>query len=320
MRFVLYVGISVALLAVDRPIWADEPEVPMAPEAAKAAELVEFMRGKRFEPTGHHVEERWRNAVGEPLAQWCQRFLDDFRAQRNISHIEPVARAQRYGDPAFRPWQDRCPTLAMNGISEGKIYRDDRSTWGINEVDPQAETLWWGGMLPNYQFRVGAFKVFEVDVDNDAANGVETIFYSERFYWYWPVMAQREARPGLPPTGRNWNDLLPPETVPMNLLRNGETYAVLDLQQCRINNGHNIFGGAHGAAPSSERGLSGIIRYDGRNFLYDFNVGQAAMTQTEIDLGEAPRFGYSVSLSAVARIRERWDTAELCNFATALEP
>jgi hypothetical protein len=177
-------------------------------------------------------------------------------------------------------------------------------------------------MLPNYQFGAGAFKLFEVDIDNDPANGVETIFYSEHFYWYWPVMARREARPGLPPAERNWNDILPPETVPTDLLRDGETYAVLDLRQCRVNDQDDVVaGGGYGAAlPSGERSLSGIIRYDGRNFLYNFNVGQAAMTQTEIDLGEQPRFAYSVSLTAVARMDDRWDTERLCVFAPPLGP
>jgi hypothetical protein len=320
MRFARYVCLSLAFLAIDLPTRADEL-APIALEAAKAAQLAAYMRGKQFEPIEHHLEERWRNALGKPLPQWCQRFLDDLRTQRNVTHIEPMASAQRYGDPVLRPWQDRCPALAMNEIMEGKIFTRDRSDWGIKEVDPEAEKLWWGGVLPNYRFGVGAFKLFEVDIDNDPANGPETIFYSERYYWYWPVMARRDARPGLPPAGRNWNDVLPPETVSKDLLSEWETYAVLDLQGCEVNDTDDVVGGGgHGTGPSGERDLSGVVRYDGRNFLYNFNVEQAAQTQTEVDLGEPPRFGYVVDLAAVARVEGKWETAEVCSFATPHDP
>lgn len=321
MRFVPYVGMSLVFLAIGLSTRADEQLPPIAPEAAKAADLAAFMRGKQFEPIEHYLEERWHNALGEPLPQWCQRYLDDFRMQRNVIHVESAARAQRYSEPVLRPWQDRCPALAMNEIMEGKIFARDRLSWSIKDVDPEAEKLWWGGVLPNYRFGVGAFKLFEVDIDNDPANGLETIFYSERYYWYWPVMARREARPGLPPGGRNWNDILPPERVPADLVRKGQTYTMLDLQRCQVSNTDDIVGGGRdGMGPSGERSLSGIIRYDGRNFLYDFTVEQAAMTQTEIDLGEPPRFGYFVGLTAVARIDETWETGELCSFGTPLDP
>jgi hypothetical protein len=321
MRFALYFGISLAFLAIDLPTRADDQLPSIAPEAAKAAALTALMRGKRFEPMDHYVEERWRSAMGEPLPQWCQRFFDDFRTQRNVSHIEPLARAQRYGDPVLRPWQDRCPTLALNEISVGKILKSDRFKWGIKEADSNAEALWSGGMLPNYEFGVGAFKLFEVDIDNDPADGVETLFSSERYYWYWPVMAQRESRPGLPPVDRNWNDILAPETVPPDLIRSGQSYTVLDFRGCRVSSQNDVVGGgSNGTGPAGERSLSGIIRYAGRNFLYNVDVEQGAMAQTEIDSGEAPRYGYFVSLTAVARNDEKWETAELCEFGTPSDP
>src|SRR5262245_23755339 len=53
------------------------------------------------------------------LDAWCAALTVDFPAQRGIVHVEPVARAERYDDLAFTPWQDHCPTLSMNEIELG---------------------------------------------------------------------------------------------------------------------------------------------------------------------------------------------------------
>jgi hypothetical protein len=204
----------------------------------------------------------------EPPEAWCQRFLADFGAQSDaIVHIEPAARSTLYADPIFRPWRDRCPTIALN-----RQDWDDVLTPGKIE-DLRLSPLPGGGNYPEYTYGARNFRLYEADVDNDPSNGLEILFYAEGVYNHWEAVTALKLPIDAPSTERDWNDVLPPERVPNKLLRAIGKYNFVDLNECEVGDSRPMGISTRRAFYEPGQTYNGLIRYKSRVYIYEVFVG-----------------------------------------------
>ena len=168
---------------------------------------------------------------------FCQAFYEDFRQQRNIEHIQPIVKADRYDDPALRPYQERCPKLDFR-LSREFLVR------GI-DVSSLPEDYFEGDVgIPIYG--VGNFQLYKVDIDNNPEDGEELVFYYEG-----ERVEDRRLK---------WDGTL---TVDEITLPEARAYHVLDLDACKI-----IYGAGFNRGGSAKWTRNGIIRYKGKNAIY----------------------------------------------------
>ncbi|MCH7540822.1 MAG: hypothetical protein IH999_10575, partial [Proteobacteria bacterium] len=144
------------------PAWAAEAP---AGEAVKAEAIKRIMAGREFT-----LSESSDPAVCTPL-------LEAFQAQRGIEYVEPVARAERYRDPAFEPYRAMCPGWEFNRWHYSQIIS------ALDEMnlpeDQRQESLEATG---KHYFGTRNFKLYHLDLDGNPANGEEYVFYAERYY------------------------------------------------------------------------------------------------------------------------------------------
>jgi hypothetical protein len=132
-------------------------------EAAKSEKVKHILESKVMTP----------RPINKGSETFCNAFLDDFRAQRGIEFVEPAVHVDDYDHPALKLYRDRCPSLKMNirGIIEPR--------W-LDEIERLGKT--YDDVLNDLEYSGRAheatanFKMFEVDIDNDAKNGKEFVF------------------------------------------------------------------------------------------------------------------------------------------------
>ena len=66
-----------------------------------------------------------------PQAEFCQGLHDQVLAWDDVEILEPVLRANRYGDPKFKDWHDTCPGFFPHVFTEEETH-DFRVRYGSN--------------------------------------------------------------------------------------------------------------------------------------------------------------------------------------------
>jgi hypothetical protein len=235
------------------------------------------------------------NAGRPDWVDWCEQFDADFRLQRGIEFVEPVAKAERYDDPALQPWQRRCPLLAMNARTEIGPFtteiHDQRGLW----ISRLPQHMPDGSPMGDLQYGTRDFKVYEGDFDNDPGDygSRETIFFADSYYSYWDLLERDDRFPlTYPPLDRSWNDLMPPHEVPEALERNAwAEYRYLSfrsydsqLLDCETRTlftpASPYFWGRENHEMWPRHLINGLIRYRGQYYLFDLNWGIIAYPES----------------------------------------
>jgi hypothetical protein len=199
-------------------------------EADKAESIKQIMAKRTFEMSP---------VVRKNSKAFCEAFLLDFRLQKSIEFIEPVAKADSYDNPVWETYRRRCPDVPIfdSYECEPKIYD------AIMAEPPAERQRQWKTACRHYRGTAN-FKLFLVDINNNAQDGKEHVFYYER--------AQG-------PLNR--------PDAKLNYGNGG--YSVVDLDRCELK------GGAEAHDPYSyfyQRPLenySGIIRYNDKHYVFD---------------------------------------------------
>ncbi len=189
-------------------------EEPQATEAAKAEAVKRIMAGREFT-----LSESSDPAVCTPL-------LEAFQAQRGIEYVEPVARAERYRDPALEPYRAMCPGWEFNRWHYSQVGFADLDGFPADRREEILEAI------GNHYFGTRSFKLYRLDLDGNPANGEEYVFYAERYYLRSSVVPgylRIEKIPGQV----DWNDILRPEEVPDDAEFIDGGYTVLDFANCK---------------------------------------------------------------------------------------
>ena len=249
--------VVVALLAAS-PAFAQLEEP--AKDADHAKQIMEIMKGREFKLWGPAPYEK-------ELISLCRRLGEGLRTQTGITHIEPVARSKYYHDPVFRPFRDRCPGLELNGLlwPAGRMDPvEGPEATKITEEELEEFLRDWGLKL----FGTRNFKMYRLDLDGDASNGEEHVFYAERFYTLRKVVGLN-FRYHLLPRSIDWNDLMRPEFVEGLEYYSDGSFLPLDLDHCKrlrsfgVNDRYNL------REHPSVDAFSGIFRYRGRPYFYN---------------------------------------------------
>lgn len=271
----LYALICVGLLSVDLPATGADQSTT-APD--KAGVIRSVLRDLRSPALMAFITEDGTDLYRpREWVEWCERFGADFREQRWIDHVAPAAQSQRYDDPVFRPWQERCPLLAFNARGESWITRTlppgsrgDR----LRSLPPHMPD---GSEIVDYQYATRDFTLFEGDFDNDDYDqgGEEVIFFADAYYSYWEFIARDERFPlAPPPFDRNWNDIVPTEAVPADLSFDvGADYRLVDLYQCRTRRLEWVSSPYHLKGLQAVPYRNGLIKYRDQYYIYELEVG-----------------------------------------------
>lgn len=269
---------------------------PVAP--AREADKAAMIRALLHDAPPVEVYDFFDEVTGQPVSRpewvaWCERFDADFRLQRGIEYVEPVAKAKRYDDPVFRPWQDRCPLLALNARSISVV--PNRGTWKPRDrwVDALPTHLPDGSELQDLQFGTRDFKMYEGDYDNDPLdyNTLDAIFFADSYYSYWELLAEDERFPlAYPPLDRNWNELMPPHEVPDTIRRyiTGEyrylgydRYGGICLTATLFQPESPYYWARKDLESDARHLINGLIRYRAQYYLFDLQSGSLAQPETD---------------------------------------
>lgn len=187
---------------------------------------------------------------------FCRQFLADFRLQKDMVHLEPMAKADPYTAEAYRPYERNCPSMPRR----------------VSYYLPSNNTV-------RYTFGRRNTKLFEADFNGQADDGTEVIFYVEEVFKSFSYRDEGEQITG-------HGGLTDQEVESQYLLakkrrEKGEDYALTlgpggyryaDFEDCRMIEGFSI------ADPhfldydpdDPEAAVSGIVRYQGTYFGYDY--------------------------------------------------
>jgi hypothetical protein len=122
--------------------------------------------------------------------KFCRQFFEDFRKQEKIVHVQPIIQVSNYDDPALASFKAKCPKFRVAN-KEGDESSDPE--FGLNEtVGDQFGNLWQG---------TAHFKLYKINLNNDAKDGDEYVFYYDRLVPK-PVDPLEPVVPGSETSGR----------------------------------------------------------------------------------------------------------------------
>lgn len=202
-------------------------------EADKADGIKRIMAKRKFE---------MRPVVRKQNIAFCEGFVQDFQAQKNIEFIAPDTKADNYDDPVWQPYRRRCTNLASELFDS--YHCEPKIAQSIEALPKEQRDSHYKSSCRHYRGTAN-FKHYFVDINNNPNDGKEYVFYYER--------AQG-------PLNR--------PDAKLNYANGG--YWVIDLDRCELK------GGAEAHDPYSyfyKRPLenySGIIRYKDRHYVFDF--------------------------------------------------
>lgn len=209
---------------------AAQAQAPAKSDSENVERIRTIMANRNFETRAY---------VKHPNKDFCEAFLQDFRQQKGIEHIEPVSKAESYDDPVWQPYKTRCPDLELFE-SYGCLAEDAEYIATL----PKGEGVRYRRNVCEHFRGTANFKLYEVDINNDPAGGKEKVFHYER--------AQG-------PLNR------PDRKV---VLGNGK-YQIVDLGRCEV------VGGSETHDPYSYfyqrplKNYNGIIKYKGKHYIFD---------------------------------------------------
>lgn len=195
---------------------------------ARKQELIQLMRGLKLEPAAGSTN---------PL---CKAFLEDFRQQKTIEHIDPSIQTDNYEDPRLTPYKSRCPKLDFHKTLEPVGAAPHKAPL------PPGEEI----NEDNYNVYLDTrnLRLYELEMDDNPANGKEIVFYGE---------APKIVRSGG----------VPFPDGPIHNMHRGR-YRVIGLDRCSDLGGMGV---SELWTPSRIES-HGVIRYRGKNALYDLTV------------------------------------------------
>lgn len=95
-----------------------------------------------------------------PHSAHCLAVLEDLRAMRGFSFIEPILRTSSYDDPRLMKYRNQCPALALNKIVADPTEWEDRP----EEEQDAAKMAFYASR---------DFALYLVDIDNNLNTGNE---------------------------------------------------------------------------------------------------------------------------------------------------
>lgn len=172
--------------------------------------------------------------------KFCAAFLDDFTKQKGIEYIKPIVEVNDYNDPKLQDYFKQCPNKDFHKTAEISHARTLQEIAGKEQMLGRSlsdEELEEYGGIDFYATK--NFKLYKVNIDNDAKNGDEYVLYAEGFY----------------------NDIINRYTY--------GGYRIIDLQQCRFRGGVSSNDPFDYKNKKPIENYNGIIKYMGEYYVFD---------------------------------------------------
>ena len=163
-------------------------------------------------------------------AEICAGFLEDFKKQSGITYIKPIIEADKYEDPRFDPYKQQCPDFDWH---RGEVYLP--GVWDSVKDLPKEEQEKSGSI----SYATRNFRLYQVNINNNAADGKELVFYSEGY-----------VGPSLKPTGGN--------------------YLYLDVESCQTNGGVSTAATINSVTNNKTDNYSYIVNYKSQNYILTY--------------------------------------------------
>lgn len=179
--------------------------------------------------------------------KFCSAFLEDFKQQKNITHVQPVVEADSYNDPKLQTYFKSCQGKAFNKtyviyhpsmMAEATKAEDEARAEGKELSDEDWEEL---GGVPYIATK--NFKLYKVNIDNNMKNGDEYVLYAEGYY---------NEESGLYFYGG---------------------YTIVDVKKCTTDGGTNTNDPYDYKKNIPLDNHNGIVRYKGRCYVFDLGEG-----------------------------------------------
>lgn len=225
--FILFIG----LLGISTNAWQET-----------FVSATENQNDERKEVDQRAIKEIMANGTFKAYIQdsqkFCSDFLKDFSQQKNISHIKPIIEVDNYEDKQLQAILRKCPHNEFNITYV--IYHPSMMN-ELVEAEKRGEKITSKDMeaLGGVRYEATkAFRLFKVNIDNDAANGDEYVLYAEGYF---------------------------------NKERNAylfNTYTVIDLKKCEDDVRAYVGSPDDIKNKSNAKNYNGIIRYRGRNYIF----------------------------------------------------
>ena len=203
--------------------------VPVPPpyfekEADKAAFILKAIKNNTFSV----VKTAFEN--DKPF---CTQFLEDFRTQFGIEHIEPTVRSDPYEASVFEPYLGNCRALDIRKRSYSP--RPDFEIFSYGRRDA---------------------KLYAEELNNNVSDGKELVFYADEFVRVYGEELPKE---------RVDEELAYLDGIDLGIELEShfsKRYDLVNTQKCLV--GPSV---AYGAGDGS---VSGLIRYGGKPFIYRY--------------------------------------------------
>lgn len=163
----------------------------------------------------------------EGAGEFCRSFCRDFQTQTEMEFVKPVIQTDNFQYPALEEYKKKCPGLELNATV--------------------------GDQFGNLHYGIRHFKLYQVDINNQPADGKEYLFYFDT------VVTSKEALEALQD----------PRTRDLQETYGGGTFYWVDFERCEIRGGAPVdqFGGFSKGAAS----YNGIVRYKGKHHIFDLS-------------------------------------------------
>jgi|GEM_PF-5844113 len=176
---------------------------------------------------------------------FCSAFLEDFKQQKNIEYIQPIAEVDNYNDPKLQAYFKKCPNKAFDKTT---VIYHARTLEEIAQEEQRLGRLLSEEELKEYggfEYRATKnFKLYKVNIDNNAKNGDEYVFYAERY-------SKEEST--------DYDD---------------GGYIIVDLDKCKTDGAVNTKDPFDYTKNIPLENYNGIIRYKGKYYVFDLYEDQ----------------------------------------------
>jgi hypothetical protein len=203
--------------------------------------------------------------------KFCAAFLDDFTNQKGIEYIKPNVEVDNYDDPRLQEYLKGCPSRNFHKVTDYHSH----TLQAIVDTEQSLGRALSEEELKEYDvidfYATKNFKLYKVDIDNDAKNGEEYVLYAEDFY----------------NGGINQYDI-------------SGAYIIIDLENCKDRGGFPAGALYNYKKERQIEEYNGIIKYKGKYYVYRLYKDYKKPARDFLELAKyTEKFGIRNSINIV---------------------
>lgn len=168
----------------------------------------------------------------------CNEFLNDFTNHKNIEIIEPTVYTNNFKDEKLQLYWKKCPYFAKR-LNKYIPYSTGSMVYPVDKQEnyQRSESYYTYG---HYNYRL-----FDIDIDNNAKNGKQALFYAGGFYH----------SDNLKSIYNSVDDL----------------FFLIDFKSCKVNRIEDFKATTDPYTLKSTGLYNGIVKYQSKYYIFEYN-------------------------------------------------